>query len=145
MCMSLSLLDYRTERASEKKRGMKTLLELRQRSRGYEPVNIDDDFELVPVHYPSRTTQFDRTTFEDNSNEIDDLSRGNLEQKKKKSSNFCKSLSLSLSLLFWLSFPPLRCLVSVDSLNLWSDISLNYCSHVKIKFNLYYRLKRKYK
>lgn len=27
---------------------MKALLELRQRSKGYEPVNTDDDFELVP-------------------------------------------------------------------------------------------------
>ncbi len=72
---------------------MKTLIELRQRSRGYEPVNMDDDFELVPVNYPSRTTQFDRTTVEDNSsffNENYDLQRGNIQQQNKKTSNFCQ-------------------------------------------------------
>jgi hypothetical protein len=99
---------------------MNTLIELRQRSKGYEPVETDDDYDAIPVTYTQRKDPHDILTDLKYEKYIDDINEHGDTQEpplitKKKDSKLCKDF-----------LPPLpspshsiRCLVPLlDSLYL---------------------------
>jgi hypothetical protein len=71
--------------------GMKALIELRQRSKGYEPVSTDDDYDTVPTHFDERIepNRLIAELREDNSHESLDFS------PKKTQSKSCKLFAMT--------------------------------------------------
>lgn len=96
----LSVYELGTERE------MNSLIELRQRSRGYEPVSTEDDYEAVP---PMITSYQPRKDIEDILHEIqqessyfqdlDPYDRSSSIGQKKKKSNLCMFLCIYLLII----------------------------------------------
>jgi hypothetical protein len=81
---------------------MNTLIELRQRSKGYEPVQTDDDYDTIPVSYTQRKDPREILTDLKYEKFIDDINSHGDDQEpppltaKKKESKLCKDFPSSL-------------------------------------------------
>jgi hypothetical protein len=123
---------------------MNTLIELRQRSKGYEPVETDDDYDAIPVSYTQRKDPHDILTDLKYEKYIDDINEHGDTQEpplitKKKDSKLCKDF-----------LPPLpspshsiRCLVPLLVVHLWCHIPHHHCNYLEIRFFIFESCKGK--
>lgn len=85
---------------------MKALLELRQRSKGYEPVQTEDDFELVPSQLSLKQDRINYDSYNDNHNDHNDDGDEKFHNEyiynkpKKKESKLCM-IYLFIIILFF--------------------------------------------
>lgn len=85
---------------------MKAFIELRQRSKGYEPVETEDDYDAIPVSLTQRKDPHEILTDLKYEQYIDDLTHHGDSQEpplliaKKKDSQLCKDIIPSVLVLF---------------------------------------------